>query len=208
MTSYTEQASQLKKQYTARLEALRNRRDLSDEGRKRQIAKLQVETKDAMRKLAQANNEATEQRQRRLLDRVFGTTGALPSQIVAQRDAMDRAAKIKTADEAAKALELARFTGDHTLAKAIAMRTYDFATGDRAISGEWVDVLNRWAQDEAPAIDEALTELSQIHADQAAPSTRLTQGMQFSIPDPSELAGKNADMLARSADTDDLPEAG
>src|SRR5947209_3913614 len=119
MATYADEAERLRKTYAARLEALRNRRDLSDEGRRRQMAKLKTETSDALRTLATQDNEATETRKRRLLDRAFGTTVVPASQAVAQRDALDRAAKIKTAKEAADALALAKFTGDHQLAKAI-----------------------------------------------------------------------------------------
>src|SRR5438874_1506790 len=100
MPTYAEQADQLRKQYGARLEALRSNKDLSEEGRKRQIAKLKVETSDAMRKLTQQNTEATEQRKRRLLDKVFGNAAVPSSQVVAHRDALDRAAKIQSAKEA------------------------------------------------------------------------------------------------------------
>jgi hypothetical protein len=207
MTTYAEQADQLRKQYNARLEALRNRRDLSDDGKRRQIAKLKVETSDAMRKLTKQNNEATEQRKRRLLDHVFGNTAVLPSQVVAQRDALDRAAKIKTAKEAADALELARFNGDHQLAKAIAMRSYDNALGHPAVSGEWAAVINRWAENEPASVDEALTELSEIHGEQQSHTARMTQSMRFSVSEPTELRGKNTDQLAAQADREGNDEA-
>ena len=205
-SSYTEKAQQLQKQYVARLDALRSRKDLSDDGRRRQIAKLKVETSDAMRKLTQENTAATERSKRRLLDRVFGNAAVPASQIVAHRDALDRAAKIQTAKEAADALELATFTGDHQLARAIAMRAYDRAQGPSVVSREWANIVNAWAENEAPSIQEALTELSQSTQTH---TERLLQQMQFSVSEPAELKGKNADHLARDADnTDDLPEAG
>jgi hypothetical protein len=201
MPTYGEQADQIRRQHNARLEALRSRKDLSDEGRDRQIAKLKVETRDARRRLTKAKTDAIEQRKRRVEHQVFGTTGTLPSQITAQRNAMDRAAKIKTAAEADHELELARFTGDHGLAKAIAMRTYyDFVTGaDPTFASEWINVLNKWAQDEPPSIDEALTELSGIHREQST-FARLARGMQAYVGDPVELRGKNVDRLAAEAD--------
>jgi len=214
MSTYSEQADQLRKQYNARLEALRNRRDLSEDGRRRQMAKLKVETSDAMRKLTKQNNEATEQRRRRLLAHVFGNTAVLPSQVVAQRDALDRAAKINTAKEAADALELARFTGDHQLARAIAMRSFDRAMGPREISGEWAAVINKWAENEPPSVDEALTELSEIQGEQLSHTARMAQAMRFSVSEPAELRGKNTDQLAAQADREDndqaqeLPNAG
>jgi hypothetical protein len=204
MQTYAERADQLRKQYAARLEALRNRKDLSDEGRQRHIAKLKVETSDAMRQLTKDDNEATEQRKRRLLDRVFGNAAVPSSQVVAHRDALDRAAKIQTAKEAADALELARFTGDHQLARAVAMRAYDRAQGPSVVSREWATVIDRWAEDEAPSVHEALTELSQgaqTHTE------RMLQRMQFSVSTPRELEGKNAEQLAMHADADDSESA-
>lgn len=200
VSTYIDRASQLKKQYNARLEALRTRKDLSDEGRRRQIAKLKVDTQNEMRKLAQQNNDAIAQRKQRLLDRVFGNPSPLPSQVIAQRDAMDRAAKITTAEEAASALKLARFTGDHGLAKAVAMRAYDFTSGPSTISGEWAGVINAWAKDEAPPVDDALTELSALQQENSSHQSRLVRGMQFTVPDPPELTGKNTTHLAAQAD--------
>jgi hypothetical protein len=207
MATYTDEAEQIRKTYAARLDALRNRKDLSDEGRRRQMAKLKIETSDALRKLANDDNEATEARKRRFLEQVFGTTSALPSQVVAQRDAMDRAAKITNAKDAASALELARSTGDHTLAKAIAMRSYDFATGPGTISGEWAAVINKWAESEPPSVDEALTELAELQHARSSHQARLIRGMQFSVAEPSELHGKNTAQLAHQADTEENDDA-
>jgi hypothetical protein len=203
MTTHAEQADRLQKQYRARVAALNASKDYNDEGKARRIAKLTADHKAEMRELDKADREDKARRERRLLDRTFGTSNLLPSQVVAQRDAADRAQKINTAKEAADALELARFNGDHGLAQEIAKRAFTRAAGHPTISGDWAAVVNKWADDESPAVSEALTELSELHHEQSSHQQRLLRGMRFGVSEPPELKGKNIDQLAAAADRED-----
>ena len=200
----SERARQIQNRLRDRVADVRSRKDLSGEGRRRQIAKAKDEADKAMRKLRVENEAARQQREETLLRRLFGNTAARDAtSVVSFRDAQDRAERLVKPDEAAELLARARRSGDNLLARAVGMRALDQARS--ALPGasvEWATVLDRWAQDEPPAVDEALTELGAIHQANSSPN-RAMESTTYTIATPAELRGHNVTLLARQADKDD-----
>jgi hypothetical protein len=195
----------VRKRYAARVADLRARKDLSEDGRRRQIAKARTDADAAMRKIAKADQANRDKRHAELLARIFGNPRPQDStSVVSYRDAQDRAAGLKTPEQAAALLSRARSTGDRLLAQAVAMRALDGAMGAKLGTG-WDAVLDDWAAEQPSGVDEALTELGQLHREQSTRG-KFAKNLYYALPAASELRGQNIQRLAAEADPD-LPDA-
>jgi hypothetical protein len=196
----------IRKRYIDRVADLRARKDLSEEGRRRQIAKARTDADAAMREIAKADQADREKRHAELLARIFGNPRPQDStSVVSYRDAQDRAAGLKTPEQAAALLSRARSTGDRLLAQAVAMRALDGAMRDTLGNTGWPAVLDDWATEQPSGVDEALTELSQLHREQSTRG-KFARNLHYALPAVSELRGHNTERLAAEADPD-LPDA-
>lgn len=178
--------------YRAALGAIRDQRHVHPQTKQVEAARLYTQ---ARRALAAARAELLDHDARRwdaLERQLWGRAASMDgSDSVALRDAHDRAARIKKADEAARLLRQAEQTGDHVLAAAVAQH---------ANERDWYDVLSAYL-DKRPAAAEVYDEMCQIHARR---KNGLATGMQYALAKPEELRGL--------ADTDidqmaaDMPE--
>jgi hypothetical protein len=198
------EAEKIQDRLRARVADIRARKDLSEDGRQRQLAKAKTDADTEMRKVRAADEAARVQREEQLLRRLFGNASARDAaSTVSYRDAMDRAEGLATPDEAFELLARARRSGDDLLARAVGMRALDQArTALPARGVAWSAVLDRWAQDEPPDIDRILIELGALHRASSSPS-RLVASVAHTVPTPPELRGQNIPALARQADKDD-----
>jgi hypothetical protein len=106
------------------VESLRANTSLSEQGRRIEMAKALV---DARKKVDRVKTEAvTARKQRRdeLTRFLFGHASG-EGDILAMRDARDRAAKLESADAAGSALRQAQLAGDRSLVKAITHAAVD-----------------------------------------------------------------------------------
>jgi hypothetical protein len=200
-TDYRKEARQIKERLASRVKDIEGRRDLSGEGKKRQLSKVAHEASESLRKLQRQANEATEQRRARIMRELFGNPASNDStSVVSYRDALDRAERVKSADEAARLLERARTIGDAALARAVAAKALDRAIADPTGAGErWAAIANTWGAED-PERDALLTELGQLHSS-TGPSARITESMEFSAPRPSGLSAvDDIEKLAGEAD--------
>ncbi|MBN0039482.1 hypothetical protein JN535_04740 [Cellulosimicrobium cellulans] len=126
----------IRRRYADKIESIRNDRTRTDEWKTAQLAKVYLNIHSLVEQ-AQARADATERETLRdAQHRVLGTVGLKgdsASLVISQRDAADRAANIKTADQALHLLGRANATGDQVLARAIAAV---------ALRNEWVEVAN------------------------------------------------------------------
>jgi hypothetical protein len=189
----------IRKRYIDRVADLRARKDLSEEGRRRQIAKARTDADAAMRESAKADQANRDKRHAELLARIFGNPKPQDStSVVSYRDAQDRAAGLKTPEQAAALLSRARSTGDRLLAQAVAMRALDGAMGANPGTG-WDAVLDDWATEQPSGVDEALTELGQLNREQSTRG-KFARNLHYALPAASELRGHNTERLAAEAD--------
>lgn len=187
--------------YTTRVADIKGRRDLSDAGKRRQLAKVWVKAADDMRAARAASETSRATREKQLLRRLFGNQNSHDAtSVVSFRDAQDRAERLKTPAEAGELLARARRSGDVLLARALAMKALDMAVGGTPGQADgWGNVLNVWSADEPGDVDDALTELSEFHGQ--GPAALVGLSAQHSVPKPTELAGVgNLHALAREAD--------
>lgn len=119
------------------IEEIRSNRSYTPQGRKREMARAVMNARKQADKL-KADTVAQRESRRSNLERLaFGIVGEpTPSELMATRDAQDRAAKLSTAEDAATMLHRANQSNDETLAKAVAQAAFNRG---------WASVANNYA---------------------------------------------------------------
>lgn len=194
--------------YERRIREIRDNRDLSDEGRRRQMAQAKVDADKRFKALRADEHTAREQRRDNAMRRLFGRTQN--ENTLEYRDALARADQIKNPADAASLLRVARLSGDDSLQRAVAMKALDGSRGTLGgQSNAWADVVDDWASSDEHR-QEALHELSNIDAVGVNRQARLQQRLLDSVSKramkPAELEGHNVEHLAYQADEHDASE--
>jgi len=117
------EAKQVQESHSRTIKEINGDRSLSDEGKQTETAQWKAATKeriDALRNKELAVVDAAIVDRERLIDSKMGNTA---SDIIAFRDAQDRADRIENADEAQRVLERALRTSDASLAGAVFRRS-------------------------------------------------------------------------------------
>ena len=162
-----DRATEIRDTYLLEVKQLLQDRDLSDDGRKRRLADSYLKTRRQLDKLAVAEQENLASRQTSLERDLFGARRALGADAgtyaISARDASDRAAQIKTSDEARDVLRRAEADGDELLARAAVrqcVRASD-ASMSRQSSEKW-DQVTRSYLDKRPNLEPVVEELAEI----------------------------------------------
>lgn len=191
-------AEQVQRRYHGRVTELRQRRDLSDDGRRRQMAKAKQAADKEMSQIRQQEVTDRDAREQELTRRLFGGTARDAASATSRRDAEDRAQRLSRPQDALDLLGRARMSGDVQLAKAVAQHALGRVKALPAATA-WAGVLDEWSVDEAPSVDEALTELGELHRARSGPA-RFAGAVSYTLPPPAELGGHSIEQLARAAD--------
>ena len=167
-------ADQVRQEYTTQVEEVRTNLDLSSEGRQRRLADLYVKAQSRLQKLGAAEAERLTVRRISLERDLFGAKAAqrgldVGAHAISARDAADRAARVKSPDEAAELLRRAESDGDEILVRAIARQSSEnsyTALGQQADA--WDDVVREYLdarQDLMPVVSN-LAEIERLTAAQ------------------------------------------
>lgn len=114
-----DKASQFSREHSRAVDAINTDPGLSDVGRKERIAELEQTRRTQRRALMEQEKEIITNKITALERRLDGFVGYSESNIIAFRDAQDRAEAIKDADKAAKVMDRALRTNDRTLSHAV-----------------------------------------------------------------------------------------
>lgn len=154
----------------------------TDQGKRSELAKIVRDARKQRNDLKTKYLAERTARRETLQRSLFGITGdATPEQIMILRDSRDRAATIKSNEEAATKLALAQQAGDTYMAKAIAMIAAHYG---------WNDVLSTYT-DTAPAGTRTmLEELSEVPT---GTNTGLADAVIFRLREPDELRNYRGD---------------
>ncbi|GAA1154919.1 hypothetical protein [Nocardioides aquiterrae] len=147
---HRETADRIQREYNEKVAALRADRDLSDEGRSRQLAELFDKTQRKLDELAEAERSELSSRYAALESKLYNTPRAgadAGSHAISMRDAADRAAQLASPEEAARLMASAESMGDSVLARAILRRVVEQPAGPsrhandawEAIAADYVD---------------------------------------------------------------------
>ena len=166
--------SRVQSRLDEKIEAIRSIRGYSEAGRKTEMAQAVVAARaevEAMKKefVAERNTRRDD-----LHRSLFGASGrASASELIADRDAQDRAAQLDSPDAAATMLARANRNGDGSLAR---------ATAEHAFQRGWSEI----AQDYADQAEKRST-LDMLNDTNAGPRTVLADSVIFRVRPPSEL---------------------
>ncbi|MFE2868772.1 hypothetical protein [Embleya sp. NPDC059259] len=132
--------------HNRRVEAITARVELSDHARRVALARALTTARADLKAARAAESKERESRWNAGLRKLWGTDDLIAlgadraSTTISARDAADRVARIKNADQAAALLRQAEATGDEILARAIGNHANDH-TGSLDGAGKWGGVL-------------------------------------------------------------------
>ena len=166
--------ARIQRRLDEQLDTIRNTRSYSDAGRKAEMAKAVLAARAQVEKLRSEFVAERETRRDNLHRIIFGSpSGASASELIANRDAQDRAAQISTPEDAKAMLHRANQTNDESLARAVA-RVLFIEGGQR-----WLRTTQtRWASAEPSTCSPTPT---------PARAPRLADATVFRIRNPAEL---------------------
>lgn len=184
------QMSKIRASFARQCDSIRGDARFTDAGRRQELAKaLQARRKQAaaLRDGTTLDNDATRAKR---MTKVFGLPAdADAGSILAYRDAVDRAAQLRSATDLKAMRERATAMGDDLLARAAAARAFEL--GIRDVAKDYA---------EAAGLDNEFDDLV------ATPTSSLASAALFSVPTPPELrtvvGGVSDDLLQRIADGD------
>lgn len=180
--------SKLVEQYNAKSKKVRDDDNLSAVGKQRALAKLYVQHRDEINGIREKANAAYQNRKGYLMGEVFGVHGATnPTEVMAMRDAMDRAADIDTPAKARRMFQQAHLTGDEYLRRAIAATAFE-RRGDTDLGDHWTSLFNDYAETQDERRQGLVAELDQLHQANGK-RARLQENILCNLSRPSELSG-------------------
>ncbi|MFJ2741869.1 hypothetical protein ACIO3O_19650 [Streptomyces sp. NPDC087440] len=180
-------ATEIRQLYKTGLQQIRGDRHMHPDRKRVELATLYTSAKETLAKVRMEQTERDaktfDELDRKVwgyaLERATATDRATLDTTI--RDARDRAAKLKTAEHAGRALRDAELAGDHILARAIGKQAHDH---------DWNDVLYDYFENR-PSAAAAYQQAGEIwHRTQTA-GGRVHEGMQYVVPKPEELRGLN-----------------
>jgi hypothetical protein len=172
------------------VESLRSNTSLSEKGRRVEMAKATVEARKMVDRVKAEVVTARKQTRDQLVRHLFGLAPG-EGDILAMRDAQDRAAKLETHEAASGALRQAQLAGDRSMAKAIT---------HHAVTNGWTGVVDQYV-DGLPVTESTPVALSlqKLAAVPAGRNTTAADSAVFHLRLPSELFGAHDSDLERLA---------
>lgn len=184
-------------------EHIQGQKNWSTAGKQAQLARARVKTIDQNTQLAAGDTARVTGGRDEIFRCLFGHTRPDDSRIISVRDAADRAARIKTPDDAAKLMNRAELHGDTVLLQALARE----CAGRRSpVEPAWDGLFKTWAAQQ-PGGAEALDQLAIIDDELHDIGHKLLREHAFGVgPPPVELQGLSIGDLRRLATHADNPE--
>ncbi len=168
---FREEAKQVGSRFGQEAKAIDQNANLSDEGKKAAKAEVNSAARDSLRALSQKESDAINMKVRDLEKAIDSKMGNTATDIIAFRDAQDRAEKFDSPDEATRVLERAIRSEDTVLAHAIFRR---------AIDSDWRKVIDMFGN-EYPDKKDIVNDLSYLKEAQRNTMGRTMQYAWFNV---------------------------
>jgi hypothetical protein len=196
-------AGGIQQRHQARVAAIRSDVCLSDHGKRSALARATLAAREGMAKLRADSGARTAQRRADLERTLFGPgpKSAAGTDVLAARDARDRAAQISTPAEAAGMLARAERAGDASLARAIFEKCWD-QVGELDIGDHWADVGAGYLASR-PKDQAAAAELGELLS--PTPTDQIRDRITTELQVPAEVA--RGDLQALAAERGDPDES-
>lgn len=169
----------------AELCAARENKDLTPEGRQRQIAAAYLRAKQGLDALRRDFAQAGATTSKVLSRDIFGAASTAGVDAISVRDAADRAARLGDPQEALSLLQMADENGDEVLARAVAQQSYRHTKAAAFGDEEWSTVLAEYLGSR-PEVAEKVARLEEAQAADLETNFR-NEGYFFLVP-PSEVS--------------------
>jgi len=204
MNNERQRAAKIKQGLAQQVEALRNQKNLTREGRAARIAKDVEDARAKLAALRQAEAQRLADRQDELQRKLFGVKTTDHTRIMSIRQAGEMASRITDPDEAQAAMNRAERSGDVDLLRALAEQCAR-QTGDIKRGREWQNLFDQWAGTQ-PGGTDAVEELREIHFEQTNSTRNLERQSAFSVGVlPEEIRGAG-NLRTLAAQADEIPE--
>lgn len=181
------EAARLRALYQATMDDLRNNSDLKPQVRDQQIKDMHAEGRSRLDKLRQADRQRLgaehQAKQKELFNGLRKPWNGSASDVIAIRDAQDRAAQLRSPDEAAALMRRARDNGDRSLEAAVGKVASERNTDDSPGGKAWRGVLEQYVAAEPESREPLVARLGEIE-DLTAPGGVL--GDEFTLRQPPE----------------------
>jgi hypothetical protein len=172
------------------IDYIRNNKNLTPEGKTKQIAATYLQYKQQITALEAEDKAARVSKADSLRRSLFGLTGSSDANAtISYRDAQDRVAAIQDEDQALELLDRADLSSDEILTKAIV---------GRAAEAGWINVVNTWS-DKHPYYGSKLQELANLHNEENSIEGVMNHAMSYTLTAPAEIARCSDGMMENLA---------
>lgn len=193
MTS-TDRIREISATLRTKVERLRADSDYTQEYKTQRLAAAYLAAREEMAQVRAGHEHAVRTSKIRAEQALLGLGGqADGSQVIAFRDALDRAGQLQDPVEALTALRRAVSCGDGQLSAAIARQ---------ARSRGWGEVAAEWVSGAGPSVQRHLDDLAEADEDARywnSPQGKLTASALFRVEAPDELAGMDDRQVEQAA---------
>lgn len=166
-----QQATDQARSYRNERAAIENDRRLTLEGKEELLTPLSARTKATLESLGKQEDKLLKDRMESLQSSLVTKLGSTSTDIIAMRDAEDRADRLENGEEAARVLERAIRSGDRSLAHAILRR---------GLEAGWRDVVNQ-ATTAFPEAADTLRDLTEVEQALNGMGAILGRAMHYNI---------------------------
>nr|WP_314844339.1 hypothetical protein [uncultured Microbacterium sp.] len=157
--------------YQRQRDAIRQDRLLSSEGKDQQITAIYAMTAARVKELYGKEDKLLADKIESLQRSLVTQLGSGSSDVIAMRDAEDRADRLEKSSEAARVLERAIRVNDRSLAHAIVRRASDAG---------WTDVVAQ-ATTAYPSVGETLKDIADVNDEIHSPGQSLYRAMAYNV---------------------------
>lgn len=171
------------------VEYIRNNKNLTPEGKRKQIAATYLQYKQQITALEAEDRAARASKADSLRRTLFGLSSSDANATISYRDAQDRVAAIRDENQALELLDRADLSNDEILTKAI--------IGKAAETG-WSNLVNTYTA-KHPYYGSKLQELAKIHQDETSIEGVMNHAMSYNLSTPAEIARHSDGMIENLA---------
>jgi hypothetical protein len=172
------------------VDSIRGSKDLTPEGKTKQIAAVHIQYKQQITALEAEDKASRVSKADSLRRSLFGLTGSSDANAtISYRDAQDRVAAIQDENQALELLDRADLSNDEILTKAI--------VGKAAEAG-WGNLVSSYTA-KHPYYGSKLQELANLHHEENSIEGVMNHAMSYSLSAPAEIARYSHGMLENLA---------
>jgi hypothetical protein len=184
MSDWHAETEKIRNAYDRQLRQVRDDPHLNVDGKRTRIARAWLKAQADVTRIHERGKQHQAAEHLRRQRRLFGTAGKDPGEIIARRDALDRAEAAQSPDDGRRLWERASSTNDRSLAEAVLRVACDRWAHDAG----WRNIVDSWAAENPTFADDLRAYIAEAHIGRSARARRaLVDNMHAHVMKPSEL---------------------